>query len=283
MKTRILLFALVLIFATQAFADDIDMDFAPLPQGMTNLESLRGADSAGVAKFMNEAGVLDMGEPFSADMAREFGWAAIGQGTEALVVLLDTSGRGFFSLIVVYIPTNPGRIAIERLFGWRMGKLKGIIRDLGGNGQDELVIPTMLGTSWLPVIATRTWPAVYRLEDGKYVEASRDFPNFYDKEVLPQLDKEITGAQQRFDEGRESEAGVALEEIQKDKILRILGRDPTAGLQQAYQWMNSDDSLLLQCAIATFEDIGGHEKELTIAKQALRPALQREQATRNGG
>jgi hypothetical protein len=71
--------------------------------------------------------------------------------------------------------------------------------------------------------------------------------------------------------------------LEKNKILRVLGRDPTAGLEQAYQWMNSGNSQQVQCAIATFEDIGGHAKELGIAQQALQPAIQREQAARSDG
>jgi hypothetical protein len=132
-------------------------------------------------------------------------------------------------------------------------------------------------------VATPRWPAVYRLENGKYVETSRDFPNFYDTEVLPQLDKQITAAQQKVDEGRNYQDSVALLTLEKDKILRVLGRDPTAGLQQAYQWMDSGDSQLLQCAIAIFRDIGGHEAEVRTAEQGVQPAIQREQAARNGG
>jgi hypothetical protein len=283
MKTSVFLSLVVFTFAVRAFADN-DVHLVQLPSGMTSLESLRGADSSTVAKFMNRARPGDWGE-VPKESVGESGWAAIGQGKDAFVVLLDFSGRGLFNKLMVYSPAKPGQVEVQELTGWGMGKLKDIIRDLDSNGEDELVIPTILGApgGWLPASAAHTWSAVYRLDNGKYIEASRDFPNFYDKEVLPQLDKEITGAQQRFDEGRESAAGVALEEIQKDKILRVLGRDPTAGLQQAYQWMNSDNSLLLQCAITTFEDIGGHEKELSMAKQALQPAIQREQAARNGG
>jgi hypothetical protein len=264
-------------FAVRAFADD-NLHAVQLPSGTTSIESLRGVDSSTVEKFVNAAQPGDWGE-VPTEAAGESGWAAIGQGKDAFVVLLDFSGRGLFNRLRVYSPAKPGQLELQELFGWRMGKLKGIIRDLDSNGEDELVIPTILGDpgGWLPMIATRTWPAVYWLEDGKYVEASPDFPSFYDKEILPQLDKEIRDEQQKVEEGQQSEAAVALDEIQKDKILRVLGRDPTAGLQQAYQWMDSGDSLQLQCAIATFEDIGGHEKELAIAKQALQPAIQREQ------
>jgi hypothetical protein len=45
----------------------------------------------------------------------------------------------------------------------------------------------------------------------------------------------------------------------------MLGRNPTAGLQQAYQWMSTDDPYLLLDAAETFKDIGGHQREANAA------------------
>jgi hypothetical protein len=50
--------------------------------------------------------------------------------------------------------------------------------------------------------------------------------------------------------------------MEKDKILRVLGRNPAAGLSAACRWMNSQNEQVLQCAIETFRDIGGHEEEV---------------------
>jgi hypothetical protein len=47
--------------------------------------------------------------------------------------------------------------------------------------------------------------------------------------------------------------------------------------------MSSGNSQLIQCSIATFADIGGHDKERQEAEQALHPALNREMAARGGG
>ncbi len=59
----------------------------------------------------------------------------------------------------------------------------------------------------------------------------------------------------------------------RDKILRALGRNPTAGLQQAYEWMHSDDPDLLQDAAVTFKEIGGHDKELSAASASYTRAV----------
>jgi hypothetical protein len=87
----------------------------------------------------------------------------------------------------------------------------------------------------------------------------------YDNEVLPELDKQISEAQARITTGPQPyQAGLIME---RDKILRVLGRNPTAGLPQAYEWMNSDDPDLLQDAEATFMEVGGHEAEARAAQE----------------
>jgi hypothetical protein len=55
-----------------------------------------------------------------------------------------------------------------------------------------------------------------------------------------------------------------------DKILRVIGRYPEAGLPQAREWMNSSDPALVQDAATVFTDIGGHEADLRAANAALR-------------
>jgi hypothetical protein len=59
----------------------------------------------------------------------------------------------------------------------------------------------------------------------------------------------------------------------RDKILRVFGRDPIAGLAQAREWMASSDPVLVDDAKAVFEDIGGHEEDdVSAAKLALERA-----------
>jgi hypothetical protein len=115
-----------------------------------------------------------------------------------------------------------------------------------------------------------------------YVEASRDFPSFYNDEVLPQLEGRIDDVRQkinkipnsespRYVEYRQSLQGKLADLItERDKILRLIGRDPTAGLEDARKWMNSDNPDLLQDAAVTFKDLGGYENEARAAAKAYR-------------
>jgi hypothetical protein len=129
------------------------------------------------------------------------------------------------------------------------------------------------------------WPQVYRLRDGKYVEASRDFPSFYEKQILPQLGQAIIKARQEVAAPRQTavpgdqqgeydrpERYLAALIMARDKILRVIGRDPTAGLAQAREWMASSDPVLVDDAKAVFEDIGGHEGDVRAATVALERA-----------
>jgi hypothetical protein len=211
----------------------------------------------------------------------ESGWASVGGGKRDFLVLLDISGRGYSNTLMIYSRDSAGNVNSQEIHGWKMGNFKEMVKDLNGNGQDELIVPIELDWppgSWTPTTETPAWPAVYRLENGRYVEDSSDFSNYYDTEVLPQLDQSITTA-----EGRGFSDALAMSILEKNKILRLLGRNPVAGLNQAYQWMNSDNPTLMQCAIATFGDIGSHEKEVRTLQQALPAAITHEIETRNGG
>ena len=52
----------------------------------------------------------------------------------------------------------------------------------------------------------------------------------------------------------------------RDKILRVLGRDPNAGLAQAREWMTSPDPVMVDNARVVFQDIGGHDEDARAAK-----------------
>ena len=244
------------------------------------VHSLSNAERAKLAKFVN-ANLPPHWIEIPRYSVVESGGASVGGGKRDFLVLLDISGRGYSNTLLIYSRDSAGIVDSQEIDGWNMGNFKQMVRDLNGDGEDELMVPIELDWppgSWTPTTGTPTWPAVYRLRNGRYVEDSRDFTNYYDTKVLPQLDQSITTA-----EGRGFSDALAISILEKNKILRVLGRNPVAGLNQAYQWMNSDDPTLMQCAIATFGDIGGHEKEVRTLQQSLPAAITHEIETRNGG
>jgi hypothetical protein len=270
---------MIIACSSSAFAGGI----SDLPWNESNIQTLRALDKSAVVGLLSD--LWNDNHPFSIPKARdigEFAWADLaGDRRYELVVTLDVNGRAFFNALMIYSRDSSGKISTREIDGWMISDLGKVIQDLKGDGKDELIIPTVLIS--YSTAETSTWPAVYRLENGKYVEASSEFPRYYDDKVLPQLNKEINDARAKVPTGLANDASVALPMMVKDKILRITGHDPTAGLQQAYQWMNSDDPRLLQDAAATFQDIGGHEQEKRAAGDAAAAAWERERAARQGG
>lgn len=294
-----ILIVLAFSFSAEVFAGDVRYCVGRVPWSQANVDALRGADIAAVARFVN-ATRPRISVEITPNQVVDFGWAKVGGGKSDLVVALDISGRGFYTLWV-YSRDNAGNLAIQEIRGWKMRDgLKEMLRDLNGDGEDELIIPTAVGQggAWTPTTAELWWPAIYRPENGRYVEsvsglpgvrpgphsvelstryveASRDFPNYYDSEILPNVDRTISEMRQKAAEGGGNPGALAHPMALRDKILRVLGRQSAAGLNEAYQWMNSDDPQVLQCAIATFYDIGGHEEELRVAQQRLPGVIKR--------
>jgi hypothetical protein len=238
-----------------------------------SLLTLEAFDKVAVAKFVKQYGGAKL-DPKPEDIG-DFKWADLdGTGEYELVTVQDVSRR-FFNALIIYRRDQTGKITSQEITGWMISDLNEVVRDLLGNGKDELVVPTQFGKYGAARISI-AWPAVYEMKDGEYVEASRDFPGFYDDEVLPGLEKQIQKSEQNPDL-------VANLTLARDKILRAIGRNPNAGVQEAYQWMNSNNPHLLQAAALTFQDIGGHEKEVRELQQALPAAKKRAMESRGGG
>jgi hypothetical protein len=280
MKPVIVALAVILAFASRAPAAEI----ADIAWTEPNIETLRAFDKAAVARLVTQVFGTRLDSEFAATdkSIGEFKWLDLaGDGQYQLVVALS-NGRSFTNLMV-YRHDASGTVSYQRLEGAFIPKLDEVVRDIDGDGKDELVVPIQFppGAYWgaKPMAG---WSVVYRLQNGTYVEASRDFPNFYDDEVLPQLQDQIKETHRQIATGLKGEAQLAVLEMSRDKILRMLGREPTAGLQKAREWANTDDPELLGDAIVVFRDIGGHEDELRAAELAGQRAMAAEKAARMG-
>jgi hypothetical protein len=208
-----------------------------------------------------------------------------------LVVVFEPQGTSLTNTSAIYRRSSSGKIGVETIGGdgialdgnESLGAPK-LIQDLNGDGKYEFVVPEEWGSTMASaaVISIK----VYRLSDGRYVEASHDFPKFYEEQVLPKLESEISNIKrnpssaegldppaqdkpEQVDEWHgEPERKLALFEMDRDKILRAIGRDPKAGEEEARAWVKSGDYVLIGDAISVFEDMGGHESDLRAAKLA---------------
>lgn len=245
---------LVLLLCCRCFASGAQI--GKMPWNASNCAKLNSSDKAAVVDFVNglrNPGVLERLDPYSVG---QFRWVdLVGNGG---CELLFTTHYPAISFLTIYWQQNPG-FSSQSLMG--VADLKNGIRDLDGDGKKEIIIDSYLDSTGAHLGSVILWPQVYRLEGEKYVPASRDFPQFYDLKILPKLDKEIAETPTL------QTVRVAALEIQRDKILRVLGRDPNAGLEKARYWMTSDDPRIVWDAYLVFNDIPGHEAEAKAAKE----------------
>jgi hypothetical protein len=257
-------------------------DIAKIPWTQTNIETLRKSDKADVVRFLEAFGGFGSGNVMPPENATEFSWVDLEGNSKYALVIVQMSTGCCNSSLLIFQRAEDGKITMQVLPGTY--PLSRAIRDLNGDGKKELLIPPPPPhPDWqsFGAVTQCFCPHVYRLEKGKYVEASRDFPNYYDSEVLPPIENAISQARFRLAHGpigkkpdqrwmrymRNKIAGLTME---RDQILRTIGRYPEAGLEQARDWMNSPDAALVQDAITVFKNIGGHESDVRAATDKLK-------------
>jgi hypothetical protein len=273
----------------------------------SNITVLRSANVADVAKFVNGVECGDK-SPCGINI-EEFAWADLeSNGKYALVDVWDNGNRA--EAVSIYQRNSSGQINDQSIDveGYAYEKLTNAIRDLNGDGKKELIINRGFGEGpgGMAGIPLAEIPLVYRLQDGQYVEASREFPGFYDKEVLPPLEQEVATLRKKLDSEAEArtsgeallkeyhraaastvgvdsrwspEQAAALQDtvqlatlqLLRFKVLRVSGRDPTAEEEkQAREWMKGPAIELVDDAEEAYVDMGGHEADLQAAKLAAK-------------
>ena len=274
---REVVFAFVGGFACAAYGAAID----DIPWTASNAAALRALDRGAIEDFVNRVA----GDGVQHANVGEFVWSDIaGDGRYALVLTADTTGRLFFDAVYIYRRGDRGKLDVQTILGRGVRDLPEAVRQLDVDHQLELVIPSGLDAQGPggPLSPTVVWPRVYKLRNGEYVDRSRDFPRFYDSEVLPELDAAIDEARKNVAAEPASAAEavacfprrrLASLEMAKDKILRVLGRDPTAGVNAARAWVANADPCLLGNAILVLRDVGGHGDDLRAAENAMSQRL----------
>jgi hypothetical protein len=263
----------------------------------SNIKTLRAFNKAAVLRFENEINPAWAEQSESDFHSYEYHWYPAGGGKYELAISSQTGPD--LAVLTIYRQDAPGKIRSQEFDSvgdaseaWYDGPG---FTDLNGDGKDELISLEPFDNSdnlaERKFIPNGFWLKVYRLRDGEYVEASRDFPGFYENQVLPQLEKAISKAQQDVkkvaaekdnppsgvgpndDHWQEPARLLAALIMCRDKILRVIGRDPTAGLAQARAWMTSPDPALVDDARIVLQDMGGHDKEVRSANLATTQAL----------
>jgi hypothetical protein len=197
----------------------------------SNLDVLRTFDKSAVEGLANR-----MRDDGMHAAVGEFAWIDLaGDKRYELVTRQDLSGRAYFDYLVVYWRSPAGKLTLDWIEGANLPSLDKIVRDLDGDGKDELIVPSAIDRHDPHYWPSGVWPKVYRLRNGRYVDASPEFAAFYDAEVLPKLERAIEQAQrdaakpEGSGSARDRQAGELLVlELTRDKIAQMLGRKTVA-------------------------------------------------------
>src|ERR1700689_4124842 len=270
---------------------------ADIPWDESHIKQLRAAGKHAMFRFFDHQEDPDNEMEWNeSNIHWDYAWYPAGAGKFELA--MHSQYGPDISYLTIYWQDAPGKIRSQQ-FGiaadasgeWYWDAKGPDLVDANGDGVTEVINldalayhPPPQRTKFIP---GGTWPRVFRLRDGKYVEASRDFAAFYDKTIFPLIDRAMAKARQDFKDDqtstlapnidpndfrnqirRQLERTLAGITMGRDKILRVLGRDPNAGLAQARDWMTSADPVMVDNARVVFQDIGGHDDEVGAAKLA---------------
>jgi hypothetical protein len=294
-----------------------DVDIAATPWDESNIATLRSANVADIGKFVNQVLCDDIKDCAPVNV-REFAWADIeGKGKYALIDVWNTGGS--VEGVGIYqrnssakVQENDGELtpaipgyttqSID-VDGYANEDLTNAVRDLNGDGKKELIVSSGFGLGRsMAETPLAQWPKVYRWQDGHYVEASREFPGFYDKEVFSPLEEKISTLQKKLDAEAEAKASgeavmkqyhwyepdierhtspeqahavrdsehLAVLQSLRNHILLTLGRRLTDEEEkEPREWLKSSNEALVSYAEDAFEDMGGHESEVREAKHTM--------------
>jgi hypothetical protein len=305
---------LAIIVLVRAAATASSAEIGDMAWDESNIATLRSANVADIEKFVNQV-LCDDIKDCAPVKVREFAWADIeGDGKYALIDVWNTGGRA--EGVGIYqrnssakVQENDGELtpaipgyttqSID-VDGYANEDLTNAIRDLNGDGKKELIVSSGFGLGRsMAETPLAQWPEVYRWQDGHYIEASREFPGFYDKEVLSPLEEKISTLQKKLDTEAEAKASgeavmkeyhwyepdiehhtspeqahavrdsehLAVLQSLRNHILLALGRWLTAEEEkEPREWLKSSNETLVWYAEDAFEDMGGHESEVREAK-----------------
>jgi hypothetical protein len=276
-------------------------EIAALPWDESNITELRSASLSDVEEFVNRVLCDDIKDCAPVQVI-QFVWEDLesngqyllvdlyGDRTQAVGIYWKTHSGKTEENHGELSPAIPGYRTQSIDVGGSEGSLTKAIRDLDGDGKKELIVNAGFGDGRSMAETPLTqWPMIYRLQGGKLVEASRAFPNFYDKEVLPPLDEKVSVLQKKLDAEAEAKAAgeavikeyspsqpdidshtspeqrkavrdseqLTLQQSLRDHILHVLGRNLTAEQEkEALEWLNSPDYWVVKYAEPTLEEIG---------------------------
>jgi hypothetical protein len=122
-----------------------------------------------------------------------------GDGWLELVALVSGKRLPVFLDVVFQAPAPPAdRLAtthrgfvLQSLSGFDVADLNSVLKDLDGDGTEELVMPQLLGDYAGTASPQATIPEVFSWKGADFAKVSGRYPEFYRDEVLPRLERKL--------------------------------------------------------------------------------------------
>jgi hypothetical protein len=169
-----------------------------------------------------------------------------------MIATIDMSGRRFCNQLAVIVLGNPASPSPASLVQYIdvsiMGKAASALRDLDGDGNDEIVVPRAISSYEGVRACVAVVPAVFSCSPKGCTEVGQNFPGFYRDELRWRRDQ-ISAK----DGVAEIDRPCRL--MEAAKLERALGDDPRAGMDLADSWATAEDPALRRKSVDIFADI----------------------------
>jgi len=152
-------------------------------------------------------------------------------GVPELIASVDYSGRGFYGRLFIIKGTGTPRY--EVIDAWDTRGVANRVLDLNGDGRPEIVV-TKLMSPYGGGYPQATYSAVYSRQSAGWREASA--LGWYKDHELPRIEEQLRSIRLIPNPAEFDQARADATEMERDKVLRIIGSDREAGLATATAW-----------------------------------------------
>lgn len=170
------------------------------------------------------------------------------------VASLDMSGRRFCNEVAVIRPGPPPTV-IASIGAWELDLVGEAVRDLDGDGDDELVVADSMSSYQGAMACVATFPRVHRCTSHGCSDVSRRFASFYEQQRT-RLNDALAADRRKAGRPEYDPRRRPCLEMEIEKIGRFLGDGPEPGMALARRWIADPDVYLRRKAVEIFADIG---------------------------
>ncbi|MGH9340353.1 MAG: HEAT repeat domain-containing protein [Acidobacteriota bacterium] len=189
----------------------------------------------------------------------QFRFSPLEQSGIHLVATTDFSGREQYFQILVISPYDGSSFRYFELSSAPPHFLPTEVIDIDGDGIYELVLRELVGdyqgAETLPVF----WFSIHRFQDGKIVDVSPEYKEYYLQTLLPKLAFELRIASELAAQNSEYQYLFAAQSFIRSKFRRRILGELKAGFKEAVNWSKSEDIRIQFLSIKALEEIGDPE------------------------